>query len=752
MLMDPVTYSVKNLQGGDSSDSKIEERVDFNPTAVFEPALVTDNRGQVTCTFKLPDTLTTYRVTAVGVYGDTFALKESEIAAQNLLNVREVLPRRLRERDTAEAGVLLTNLDSSPHTATVSLRTAPPRNNSVEETGRIKPAGLAIVDGVTERTVTIGAGENAVLYFDIAAVKAGYIALEFTASSDILNERLVNELQIEHPYVTETVVTTGSVGANEQSATEAIAIPSYADGNFGSLTVTLDATRLAALESAINYVFHYPYGCMEQRSAAILPLVIFGDYLDALSLKNEVANPRKAVEEELKQWAKVQLPGGGFPYWPSGKTPDAYVSLRIAHILAVAQEKGIAIPREIDTGRLLDYLGNHYRETLRWTASNYEFAYRNYYAAWTLYVMAMHGRAVDTSRLSEIVSRIDVDVSALAFAGLAYQRLDRKAEATDAAQKLRALLHPTARGVDIANPGGFTSYFNQPTEQLALALEFFVTQYPGDDMNTRLLYSLLQSKKANGGYWDNTATTARVLSAVNALIKAENLEQLNANAAVSVAATELLKGSFQGLGAKPVTASVAFDQPPLGTLAKDRMEPLVFTRNGTGAVYYTVEMRYAIPQELQNCRDMGLGVFMSVSEAETGKEVTGTALQSGKTYRARVKLSSTRYRTYVALRVPVPSGAEILDAAFVTTPRDTDSGNRRDSDTPWYRRSYVSHQAIYDNEIQYFYDTLRAGEAEVTFLFRTARRGVYPTPPLTAECMYEPEIFGRTNGVLWTIE
>jgi hypothetical protein len=30
--------------------------------------------------------------------------------------------------------------------------------------------------------------------------------------------------------------------------------------------------------------------------------------------------------------------------------------------------------------------------------------------------------------------------------------------------------------------------------------------------------------------------------------------------------------------------------------------------------------------------------------------------------------------------------------------------------------------------------------------------GRLPHPPLTAECMYEPEIFGRTNGVLWTIE
>ncbi|MDR0539775.1 MAG: hypothetical protein LBG74_04635 [Spirochaetaceae bacterium] len=37
-------------------------------------------------------------------------------------------------------------------------------------------------------------------------------------------------------------------------------------------------------------------------------------------------------------------------------------------------------------------------------------------------------------------------------------------------------------------------------------------------------------------------------------------------------------------------------------------------------------------------------------------------------------------------------------------------------------------------------------------MFRAARRGVYPTPPAAAECMYEPEIFGRTAGTLWMIE
>jgi hypothetical protein len=36
---------VKNLYGGDAGD-KLEERKDFNPTAVFEPFLLTDKDGK----------------------------------------------------------------------------------------------------------------------------------------------------------------------------------------------------------------------------------------------------------------------------------------------------------------------------------------------------------------------------------------------------------------------------------------------------------------------------------------------------------------------------------------------------------------------------------------------------------------------------------------------------------------------------------------------------------------------------------
>ena len=59
---------------------------------------------------------------------------------------------------------------------------------------------------------------------------------------------------------------------------------------------------------------------------------------------------------------------------------------------------------------------------------------------------------------------------------------------------------------------------------------------------------------------------------------------------------------------------------------------------------------------------------------------------------------------------------------------------------------------VKNNEIQFFWDYFGSGKTTVSFTFRAARRGVYPLPPVQAECMYESEIFGRGDGYLCVIE
>ncbi|MCL2519668.1 MAG: hypothetical protein FWE37_01510, partial [Spirochaetaceae bacterium] len=107
-------------------------------------------------------------------------------------------------------------------------------------------------------------------------------------------------------------------------------------------------------------------------------------------------------------------------------------------------------------------------------------------------------------------------------------------------------------------------------------------------------------------------------------------------------------------------------------------------------------------------------------------------------------------RTFVALRVPVPSGATILNANFANSAIPLDQAAGTTAQNPFIFDG-ISSQTINANEVQYFWNVFPQGRQEVSFLFTADRRGVYPTPPVMAEAMYMPEVFGRTAGVLYSI-
>ena len=111
---------------------------------------------------------------------------------------------------------------------------------------------------------------------------------------------------------------------------------------------------------------------------------------------------------------------------------------------------------------------------------------------------------------------------------------------------------------------------------------------------------------------------------------------------------------------------------------------------------YTAELAYALPDEVQTLRNEGLDVSFSLSELEGGKKIPTedllVPLESGVTYKAVVTIYTAKDRDHVALRVPIPSGAEVLDSTFVT------SGSKAVNGSYDYDARY-----IYDNEVQYFY-------------------------------------------------
>ena len=188
----------------------------------------------------------------------------------------------------------------------------------------------------------------------------------------------------------------------------------------------------------------------------------------------------------------------------------------------------------------------------------------------------------------------------------------------------------------------------------------------------------------------------------------------------------------------------------LGKLKRDELFPVDLKLQGAGILYYTLSMNYALPFEIVFPRDEGLSIYSEIQDLDGNKIPKDNELKVGETYKMKVVLSSSKKRQYVVLRIPVPSGAEILDASFVTTASydNKKKQNNNDSDKNWWDY-YGPIQKIFDNEVQYMFDYFNNGVQEEEFIFRVTSPGIYPTPPITASCMYEEEVFGRTSGMLY---
>ncbi len=115
----------------------IQVRSDFNPLAVFAPAVLTNDQGEATLEVKLPDNLTRYRVMVVAVAGDKFfGQAETNLVARLPLMLRPSAPRFLNMGDQFALPLVLQNQTDQPRQVDVVVQVS-----NLELTG---PAGLRV--------------------------------------------------------------------------------------------------------------------------------------------------------------------------------------------------------------------------------------------------------------------------------------------------------------------------------------------------------------------------------------------------------------------------------------------------------------------------------------------------------------------------------------------------------------------------------------------------------------------------------
>lgn len=784
-LMDPIIFETKNLSGGDatSEDKDEQERSDFTPTAVFEPKLITDENGEVTCTFKLPDSLTTYRITVFGVNSELLAIQEDSFIVQNPINVQQVMPRRLRERDTSECGVIITNLDTEPQEVTIKvsvqglqeyLNSQKPVNsqntaNSPISTKNVNPeqVGKAFIDGDDTHVITVYPETTVPVYFDIAAEQEGTVNVQFQIRSNILNEKLVCPLIIEKPRVYETVTTTGIIGTDEKTIEEAVIIPGNSVDDEWYLDLSIGLNNDLSILPALKYFAEYPYNCFEQRSSRLIAFLLYEDLLNKQNpeFMSEIGNVHDYVVENFKIFDEGKTKQGFYPYWGTGSlTANYLVTTRIAHAAALALSNGYTEKELlINKTSLINNLLAIFKDANKTTS----YSVKNY----ALYVASLLDKNSVTEANLKTAINNSKTLTDFAIAGLISVELNKSESAKLCYSKIEPFIQPSSRSLNLVqnNDSYWLDYSTLNSEQstLSFVANFFAKYDSSNPYQSRFIFAL--NEKQRNGYWSNTFNTATALLATKNLLTFDLDENSSISTNCTLGGTTLISKNLNANTEQTYKNQFASNLEMFKGVPTNIPLPLVLTKNGKANLFYTVQMQYSLPQEITPAKEMGLTVTTRIIDTTTGEEIEykdqGSSvmqLENGKIYKMIVTLSSTKAREYVALNMSIPSGAEILDTNFVTTktvfeptvPEDDYwAAENYYKDYGYYDYGhYVTNQEIYDNQVQYFYDSFEAGSTTATFNFRATRTGVYPTPPAYAECMYQPEVFGRSSGTLFTID
>ena len=302
-----------------TSPGRLVGRSMFRPTALFLPNVVTRADGTATVKAKLPDNLTTWKVFAVAATtGASFGGGETSFKTNKPLMLRPALPRFLRTGDRFDATVVIDSLVKEPRTVTLSIQTR---------------GVLATTGGPTSATVSIPAEGHVPMHFPVMARAVGSGAITFKvepspASSSLPGDEVTIDEEVKPIVAIETVVLDGEIPASPNAdakvrtlVNEPLGDLSKARADVGGFDYRLSTTPLVGLAESMQDLIEYPYGCTEQLTSRLVPLI----RLRALAQKLGVTLPSNvdaSVRSSLSSLLSLYLVRTAHPEPPDQDQAD----------------------------------------------------------------------------------------------------------------------------------------------------------------------------------------------------------------------------------------------------------------------------------------------------------------------------------------------------------------------------------------------------------------------------------------------
>jgi uncharacterized protein YfaS (alpha-2-macroglobulin family) len=302
-------------------------------------------------------------------------------------------------------------------------------------------------------------------------------------------------------------------------------------------------------------------------------------------------------------------------------------------------------------------------------------------------------------------------------------------------------------------------YFFSRVRPAAWLLSATLAVDPSHPLIGPLVETLIQQGRGERWFW-NTQDYGTAISAL-----AEFQERQAANAAkgvrVSAGGRQLLR--LASLGAARDSSFALAGLVETGPAAQ-----LLRLSLGAdaGPLFYYVTVTTAPRVAPVRPGDKGIQVERWYESYETGKPVTDVA--EGALVRVRLKVTVPGDRQFVVLDDPLPAGLEAIDLSLRTVggipgpgaadSAATEGAAQQQGEERWVYGSWdagwwspFDHRELRDDRVVFVATRLWKGSYSATYLARATTPGTFTRPPAHAEEMYNPAVFGESDGGVFTV-
>lgn len=717
-------------------------REEFADTAFWQAVVATDASGRATVQVTLPDNLTTWVMRGVALAADTRVGEGTgELVSTKPLLVRPVTPRFFVVGDVVELTANVSNLTNAPLTTDVTL----------------SADGVTVTSPLTQ-TILVPANGEATATWQATVLDVESVDLVFSAISGQLSDaarpRIATapggRIPVYRYSAPETVATGGQIDRAD-ARVEAVALPPNVDARLGELRIRIDPSLAAGVLDGLRALEEYPYDTVEATVSRFVPNVVALRTLRQLGVTNAELEARlpTLVADALDRLYLWQNADGGWGWWSADES-NPYITAYVVFGMLRAREAGFTV-RDDALARGMAYL------TAQLAAdADVRTAPQANRQAWLLYVLADGGRP-DGGRMNALYNnRERMGVYGKALLALAIHRVN----AND--QRLKTLLSDlnnaaitSATGVHWEEPVRDYWAFSSDTNTSAIALQALVRLDPQNQLIPNAVRWLMVARR--GDIWLTTQESVWGLLALTDWMAMTN--ELNGayDYAVWLNGNERIAGRID---ATNVMSPTVVRVPTTELLTGDPSLVAVGRSDGPGRLYYTAHLNLALPADQVRALDRGIAVtrrYVAANCADGPRCPTLTSVKAGDIVRVELSIVANRDLYYFQLEDPLPAGGEAIDPTLATTAiaMDVDPKLRLAPDAAmpyffWWWRWYDRIE-LRDEKVALFADYLPRGAYLFSYTFRAVQPGEYRVIPAIAQESFFPEVFGRSDGQLFTI-